>query len=77
MSDTNFRRVFSKALNMSPMQYLRQVRIQKACEQLILSSDSVAEIAERVGFRSISTFNRDFKQTMRVSPREWRSTHQS
>ena len=72
MSATNFRRIFQRVMQMSPMEHLNQVRIRKACELLTTTNLSVLEIGERVGFNSVSSFTRNFRSMMQVSPLTWR-----
>lgn len=72
ISETHFRRVFSSYMNMSPLAYINLVRIQTACEYLKKTDESVADIAEKCGFLTNSTFNRNFRQIMGVTPVEWR-----
>lgn len=72
MSSTNFRRIFQRIMQTTPMAHLNHVRIQKACEKLFSSTDSILDISEQVGFSSICSFNRNFKKLMHLSPRDWR-----
>lgn len=72
ISETHFRRVFSAYMKMSPLEYINLVRIQTACEYLKKTDSPIADIAHKCGFSTLSTFNRNFKQAMGVSPREWR-----
>lgn len=72
LSETHFRRVFSAYMKMSPLEYINMVRIHAACEYLKKTDKPVAEIAVDCGFRTNSTFNRNFKQVMGISPLEWR-----
>lgn len=57
---------------MSPLEYINMVRIHAACEYLKKTDKPVAEIALDCGFNTNSTFNRNFKQVMGISPMEWR-----
>lgn len=72
VSETHFRRVFSGYMKMSPLQYINTVRIQNACEYLRKTDWQVADIANKCGFTTISTFNRNFKEIMGKTPVEWR-----
>lgn len=73
LSLTHFRRVFLAAIGKSPLQYLAQLRVRMAAAVLSDSDKPISQIAFEVGFESINTFNRQFRQTLGVSPREWRS----
>lgn len=71
-SPTHFRRVFSQIMGMSPLEYINQVRIAQACNMLCTTEDSILSISENTGFGSVSSFNRNFLQTIKMSPREYR-----
>lgn len=72
MSETHFRRVFESYMNMSPMDYVNLTRIQASCERLKKTTDSMDEVAEKVGFATTSTFNRNFKKFLNTSPYQWK-----
>ena len=72
ISETHFRRVFTSYMHMSPLEYINKVRIQTACEILKKTDESIADIAYKCGFTTNSTFNRNFRQLMGMSPAEWR-----
>lgn len=72
LSETHFRRMFQAIMGTGPLDFITNVRIKKACALLKTTNDSVTYIAERVGFGSISSFNRSFSKVMGSSPREWR-----
>lgn len=72
MSETHFRRMFEAYINMPPMDYVNLVRVQKACEMMNRTTDSMEQIAIKCGFATISTFNRNFKKYLEVSPYQWK-----
>lgn len=72
MSETHFRRVFEACMNMSPVDYINLVRIQKACDLMKKSNDSMDIVAQKVGFTTTSTFNRNFKKFLNTSPYQWK-----
>ena len=72
ISETHFRRVFTSYMKMSPLEYINTVRINTACELLQKTDEPVADIAHKCGFTTNSTFNRNFKQLMGVTPVGWR-----
>lgn len=73
ISETHFRRIFSKCMNMTPVEYINWVRIKTACDELKRTNDSIGDIAVQAGFSTLSTFNRNFQKVMGISPREWRA----
>lgn len=72
MSETHFRRTFQEKMNMSPVEYVNFVRVKKACELIDRTEISMEEVAERVGFSTPSTFNRNFRRIMGTSPYQWK-----
>ncbi len=59
-------------MNMSPLEYINLVRVQTACNYLKNTDESIIDIANKCGFTTPSTFNRNFRQVTGVSPSEWR-----
>ena len=49
---------------MGPLDYLNRTRIAKACSLLRMTDDSILTISEKVGFGSMSSFNRHFYEVM-------------
>ena len=74
ISETHFRRVFCQCMHMTPVEYLNRVRVKMACDSLKTTNDQVGVIASRVGFSTLFTFNRNFKQIMGKTPQEWRKS---
>lgn len=72
MSETHLRRFFEEYVRMSPMDYLNFVRVQNACDILKKSSIPMEQVAMRVGFNTISTFNRNFKRFVGLPPYRWK-----
>ncbi len=75
-SPTHFRRVFHEIMGTSPLDFVNNTRIDKACFQLRTTEDSVLNISENVGFHSVSSFNRYFIKKMQMSPRDYRKQMQ-
>jgi AraC-like DNA-binding protein len=63
---------FLHFVGIPPIQYLAQWRIQLAAERLRNTTESLAEIAERVGYGSESALSRAFKRLVGVAPRAFR-----
>jgi len=72
MSEAHFRRLFSSYMKMSPVGYINSVRINIACDYMRKTNDSIFDIAHKCGFSTESTFHRNFKKVMGISPGEWR-----
>jgi len=75
-SPTHFRRVFHDIMGTSPLDFVNNTRITKACMMLRTTEDSILNISENVGFRSVSSFNRYFTKKMQMSPRDYRKQMQ-
>ena len=72
MSETHFRRIFQEKMNMTPIEYVNFVRVKKACELIDKTDISMEEVAEKVGFITPSTFNRNFRKIIGTSPYQWK-----
>lgn len=73
LSEKQFLAYFRNAFRQTPLQYLRGVRIRKACFCLISTEDSILSIALETGFHSHSGFNRTFRDIMGCSPQIFRN----
>ncbi|MDY0394560.1 helix-turn-helix domain-containing protein [Virgibacillus halophilus] len=65
-------RLFKENLGESPVQYLIKLRIKKAVQLIIDTSDSMENIAIQCGFSSGNYFAKVFKKWMKVSPSDFR-----
>jgi AraC-like DNA-binding protein len=63
---------FSAFVGQPPMQYLACWRMQLAATHLRAGTDSIAEVAERVGYESEAAFSRAFKKVVGMPPGSWR-----
>ncbi|HUK01408.1 MAG TPA: AraC family transcriptional regulator [Steroidobacteraceae bacterium] len=63
---------FTQFVGRPPMQYLTNWRLQRAAHDLRSGSDSIAVIADRVGYESATAFSRAFKKALGVPPSAWR-----
>lgn len=72
MSVSYFRKVFHESTGMGPQQYIIHVRLSMAEHLLCTTNKPILLIAQDVGFKSISSFNRLFLRTYGCSPREFR-----
>jgi AraC-like DNA-binding protein len=63
---------FTQFVGVPPMQYLASWRMQLAANELRISTDSVATIANRVGYESEAAFSRAFTKSMGEPPSSWR-----
>ncbi len=75
-SVTTFSRYFRKHTGMSFVQHVNRMRIHRACELLIDTDLSVADICFRVGYNNVSNFNRQFLAQKGVPPSRFRALQQ-
>ncbi|SHO44049.1 AraC-type DNA-binding protein [Anaerocolumna xylanovorans DSM 12503] len=69
-------RVFHDSLRMTPVEYLKSYRIQKACHLLAESNESLTYICNACGLGSSSYFGKTFRDCMGCTPMEYRSKWQ-
>ena len=67
-----FCRLFKKRTNRHFVSYLNDVRISKACKQLLETDLNISEIAFYCGYKTVSNFNKIFKKTIGVAPKAYR-----
>lgn len=68
------RKLFARHMNISPLGYLNQIRINKAIELLRVTEMSVKEVCFQCGFKSSQYFSKIFKQQVGVPPKELSKT---
>jgi len=73
MTPFAFSRFFKKNCGAGFVEYLNRVRTNKACYLLRETEYQVHDIAEECGFGSISNFNKQFRKTEGISPRDYRA----
>ncbi|AMX03812.1 AraC family transcriptional regulator [Microbulbifer thermotolerans] len=74
MSRAVFHRKFKQATTLSPIQFVKAMRLNSAAVK-IAAGMSVNEAAMEVGYVSSSQFSREFKRMYGQSPRQWSHTH--
>jgi AraC-like DNA-binding protein len=72
LSPFHFIRKYRGAVGRTPMEDLRHMRIEAACDLLLTTDWPLKRIADEVGFCDEYYFSRAFKQRMRVSPGTFR-----
>lgn len=68
MSPNNFHRLFKEALNDTPIQYIKKVRLNKARQLILHENMKAVKASEIVGYDSPTQFNREFKRYFGASP---------
>lgn len=75
MSVRSFFRQFKLCVGRSPVDYLLELRLDKARAMLVNSDASVNEVALECGFYDSNYFCRVFRRAAGVSPRQYRLRH--
>lgn len=68
MSPSALHQHFKNVTNVSPLQYIKQIRLLQAKEMVVHQQNSISETAYRVGYQSLSQFSREYKRMFGVSP---------
>ena len=71
-----FERQFQAAYNVSPHDYIRQLRVRMSCSALVFSRKALAEVATEYGFADQSHFTKEFRRFMAETPRAYRRRYQ-
>ena len=72
LTERTFLRRFVTATGLKPNQYLQQLRVQKACELIETTKDSIESIALAVGYEDTSAFRKTFIKITGQTPKEFR-----
>jgi AraC-like DNA-binding protein len=72
MSTSSLHHRFTAATTLTPVQYLKAMRLDRARRLMVDEGYQAAEAALRVGYESPSQFSREFKRNFGLSPREVR-----
>lgn len=67
-------RLFAERLHMTPVAYIREYRLQKACQMLAQTEKTVTQIAYDCGLGSSSYFGKQFRAYTGSTPQEYRRT---
>jgi AraC-like DNA-binding protein len=70
-------RLVHEVFHVTPKQLLMKKRIDKACELLESTDQSITEVAYSCGYADHSAFTRQFKSATHVTPNQYRVTHKA
>lgn len=71
MNRTYFCLFFKKHYNISLIEHVNRLKVDKACNMLLKTDMSVSEVSKECGFTNVTYFNRVFKAIKGMSPREF------
>jgi len=71
-SVSSFHRIFKREMNLTPIEYLIEVRVEKSKTLLRRKDVPVTEVAMRCGFGSSAHFATSFKRLEGITPSEYR-----
>lgn len=63
--------IFQELTGRKPLDYLTELRINRSKQLLLASTAPLREIAQQVGFRDEYYFNRRFRQTTGITPKQY------
>ncbi len=64
--------MINRQIGLSFNNFINSLRVDAACDLLKDNDKKIADVADEVGFGSIRTFNRIFREQMDMTPREYR-----
>ena len=73
-SHSSLSRKVNRLVGMTPMEFLREARMRKACQLLSETDKTVNEIAYICGFSDPKYFRKCFKQAMDMTPIQYRES---
>lgn len=71
MSEAYFCTMFKKHYDVTPIQYITMLKIEKAVDLMYSTSMNISEISDYLGFETVHYFSRKFKQLMGISPSKY------
>ena len=74
VSPSYFSSIFKQETGQNFVEYLTQVRMERACELLKCTSYRTSEIGEQVGYNDAHYFSAAFKKAMGQSPKDYKAS---
>ena len=75
VSEAHFIRTFRATFGETPHRYLQRRRVERAMALLCSTDRSITDICMSVGFSSLGTFSRTFRDIVGESPKAYRAAH--
>lgn len=77
ISPAHLQKLFKTETGIPPMQFVKQIRLEKALELLETTFLRVQQIGYEVGITDQSYFDREFKKKYGVTPNQYREQYRS
>lgn len=74
-TESHFSVLFSKHFKTSPLKYVTEKKMLRACQQLSLSDMTIKEISDSLGYDNEFYFNTVFKKTFGCPPGTWKKQY--
>ena len=71
MSRSTLMRKIKVITGKTPLQFIRDIKIESACQMLKNHTTSVSEVANRLGYTDSDYFSKTFRESVGMSPSEW------
>jgi len=75
VSEAHFIRTFRATFGETSHRYLQRRRVERAMALLCSTDRSITDICMSVGFSSLGTFSRTFREIVGESPKDYRASH--
>lgn len=75
LSPTSFSRYFKARANKTFSDFVAELRIGLACKLLLNGDTSIVQIAYECGYKTLSNFNRKFKELIGISPLKYKKAY--
>ncbi len=75
ISVSHYSRSFKQKTGSSPINYFNQLKIQKSCQFLHFTDQSIKEICKELGFDDQYYFSRLFRNIIGISPSQYKKLH--
>lgn len=72
LSLSSFKREFTKLYNDTPANYIKNKKLEKAAELLLISDERITDIAYNCGFNDLANFSKSFFDKYKVTPTSYR-----